>query len=58
MIDHLFRCQNSPEYKKYLELNKKPRTKIHGSRNAADKKVTNVYADGGREVIFDTGVRK
>lgn len=48
MIDNLFRCQNSPEYKKYLELNKKPRTKIHGSRNAADKKVTNVYADGGR----------
>lgn len=59
MIENLFRYQNNPEYRHYLELTKsKSRNKIHTARNAAEKKTTNIYADGGKEVIFDTGVRK
>lgn len=58
MIRNLFRCQNHPDYRRYLELVSRPRTKINTNRNPVEKKVTNVYADGGKEVIFDTGVRK
>jgi hypothetical protein len=48
MIDNLFRSENNPEYKKYLELTRKPRNRIHTSRSAAERKTTNVYADGGK----------
>ena len=48
MIDNLFRYENNPEYKKYIEMISKPRSKIHTSRNAADRKITNVYSDGGK----------
>lgn len=48
MINNLFRSENNPEYRKYLELTKKPRNKIHTSRSAAEHKTTNVYADGGK----------
>lgn len=58
MINNLFRSQNNEEYKKYLEIIRKPRNKVHSTRNANEKKTTNIYADGGREMIFDNGVKK
>lgn len=58
MIENLFHYQKTPQYRKYLELCSKARKKIHTSRNEMDKKTTNIYADGGKEVLFDNGVRK
>lgn len=58
MIENLFYSHNNEQYRKYMELTRKPRSRVHSSRNASQKKTTNIYADGGREIIFDNGVRK
>ena len=58
MILDMFRYQNNPEYIQYLNITRGNREKISTTRNTIEKKLTNIYKDGGKELIFETGVRK
>ena len=48
MVTNLFRYDQNPEYLEYKSILAKNRNKIHTSRNAAERKLTNIYSDGGK----------
>ena len=52
MIMDMFRYQNNPEYLEYLNITRGHREKISTTRNTIEKKLTNIYKDGGKELIF------
>ena len=58
MVDRMFKYQNNPEYQEYMSIVKGYREKLSTTRNAIQRKLTNIFKDGGKEVIFETGVRK
>lgn len=58
MIENMLHYYSNPEYIRYKQIISQPRNKVHTTKNAIDRKSTSIFADGGKEVIFDTGVRK
>ncbi len=59
MIESLFRFENNSEYRKYLQrINNPKRMIVNSSKNGMDKKITNIYNDKSKEILFENGVKK
>lgn len=59
MIEKLLKFENNEDYCKYLQRTNNPkRMIINSSKNGVDKKITNVYNDKSKEILFENGVRK
>lgn len=57
MIEALFHYDKNSHYQEYQRQKRRPRSVRAVERDDPDKVVT-VYADGSREIVFETGVRK
>lgn len=53
IIENLFRYQNNIEYRRYLQrINNPKRMIVNSSKNGVDKKITNIYNDKSKEILF------
>jgi hypothetical protein len=57
MIEDLLHYYNTREYQKLQQLTRSKQRKILSEEDSGDK-VTKTYADGVRETLFRTGIRK